>query len=186
MFNNKFFTQKGILSIEKQYDYIKQSTKYKYNVLAEVGLKDFEEEINSMDWFVKLVHAGNTLLDENYFKLDIGINYERFLVNIGSKTYQVDPLLYLINDVLYINFELIDFETGLPLRNDDIFGRTNNFNILKVDTCRYFSDNTIINADNNIPSIIFQDIICFFSDLLGYKFDESNNSWIHNIAVLTQ
>lgn len=186
MFNNKLFTQSGILSIEKQYDYIKQSTKYKYNPPAEVELKDFEEDISSMDWFVKLVHAGNTLLDENYFKLNIGINYERFLVNIGSKTYQVDPLVYLINDVLYITFELIDFETGFPLRNYDIFGITNNFNILKVDTCRYFSDNTIINTNNNIPNIIFQDIICFFSDFLGYKFDESNNSWIHNIAVLTQ
>lgn len=129
-----------------------------------------------MGWFFELLHSKETLLDKNYFNLNIGINYERFLANIDSKVYQVDPLVYILNDILYITFELIDFNTGYPLQRYEVFGKNNNYNVLPVTTYNYFYNHEKISTNNNLPTIIFEDVICFLKDLLGYKLDESDSS----------
>lgn len=46
-----------------------------------------------------------------------------FLVNIDEHLYQIDPVIFSMNRVLNISFEVIDYETGLPLKKDNVLGK---------------------------------------------------------------
>ena len=87
-----------------------------------------------------LQHSANALLDTTLINVDICFNMARFLVTFADKVYQVDPVAFIMSGSLIVNFELIDFETGVPLNSKSIHGRNNNYGIKPIEKIRYFDE----------------------------------------------
>jgi len=98
---------------------------------------------------------------------------------------QVDPVVYCLNDVVFINFELIDYNSTKPLNKDDVWGRKNNYNIAPVDGVQYFGEEELTSDVRKIPDIILDNLNCFLDSIIGHKFAFESVSYVHNIFVLS-
>ena len=104
---------------------------------------------------------------------------------IGEQAFQIDPVIFSLNRALIIAFEVIDFETGNPLKKDDVLGKLGNYNLLTVNGYQYFGEASITPANNKISEIIYNNISSFFSEMTGKKFVPEDYSFIHNTLVLS-
>lgn len=124
------------------------------------------------------------LLDQTLLHIDTCFNLERFLVVFDEKVYQVDPIAFILSGSLLINFELIDFETGILINAKAIYGRSNNDNIKPIGKMRYFNKTEFKDDNRKIADIVFENIYGFLIKSTS-KRDFGNYSCIHNILVLS-
>lgn len=186
LLGDKLISPKGALTLSTEYDYVHQNTVFSFKPFKEKhDIEEFEEIISSTRFCVKILHAQSVLADSTYFKIDYFICMEPFLVHIGERLFQIDPVVFSMNRVLNITFEVIDFETGLPLKKDDVFGKIGNYNLLKVNGYQYFREESTTPYNGKISEIIFDNISGFFFDMLGKRFEAEGYSFIHNALVLS-
>lgn len=186
LMGDKLISSIGALKLSTKYDYIQQSTTFAFNpIKEEQTIEDFDEILERTKFCVNLLHAHSVLADSLYFKIDYFICMESFLINIDKNVFQIDPIIFSMNRTLIITFEVIDFETGLPLKKEDILGKKGNFNLLTIDGYQYFGQESITPSNNKISEIIYNNISEFFSEMIGNKFIPENYSFIHNTLVLS-
>lgn len=184
--DNKLISSKGALELCAEYDYIQQSTAFSFSTINEKSdIDNFEEIIKQTGSCIKLLHAQSVLSDPVYFNIDFIISMDQFLVYIGEQAFQIDPVIFSLNRALIIAFEVIDFETGNPLKKDDVLGKLGNYNLLTVNGYQYFSEASITPANHKISGIIYNNISSFFSEMTGKKFVPEDYSFIHNTLVLS-
>lgn len=148
LLGDKLISPKGALTLSKEYDYVQQNTSFSFQPVKEKhDIEEFEEIIESTRFCVKLLHAQSILADSSYFNIDYLICMESFLVYIGEHLFQIDPVIFSLNSVLIVTFEVIDFETGTPLKKDDIFGKIGNYNLLTVNKYQYFGEESTTPAN---------------------------------------
>lgn len=184
--DDKLISSKGALELCAEYDYVQQSTAFFFspiNKKSDIG--SFEEIVKQTGSCIKLLHAQSVLSDPLYFNIDFFIFMEQFLVYIGEYIFQIDPVIFSLNRALIVAFEVIDFETGNPLKKDDVLGKLGNYNLLTVNGYQYFGEASITPANNKISEIIYNNISSFFSEMTGKKFIPENYSFIHNTLVLS-
>lgn len=183
---DKLISSKGALKLCAEYDYIQQSTAFSFSTINEKSdIDNFEEIIKRTGSCIKLLHTQSVLSDPVYFNIDFFISMEQFLVYIGERAFQIDPVIFLLNSALIIAFEVIDFETGNPLKKDDVLGRLGNYNLLTIKGYQYFGEQSITPSDNKISEIIYHNVSNFFSEMTGKKFIPEDYSFIHNTLVLS-
>lgn len=95
---------------------------------------------------------------------------ESFLAYIGERFFLIDSAIFAINSTLIITFGVIDFETRMPLKKDDVFGKRGNCNLLTTIGYQYFGDESIKPPNNKISEIIYYNINGFLSEMTGKKF----------------
>lgn len=179
-------TQKGILKCEKVFDSQKQLTQFEFKTnRKEESLDDYKNEIDNISWMIRISHSIEVLLNSNAFIATSYITMEPFLITIDNRVLQVDSVAFFLNDLLFVNYELIDYETGVSLEKDEILGRSNNFNILLTEKIRYFNENDFTDKNDKISDIIFYNISSFFEYLSNNKLKYEEFSYIHNIFVMT-
>jgi len=179
-------TQNGRLKYMTQFDPYKQSTKFHFDVYdKDDSIENYQNEINQMSWILTLTHSMELLLDKTMFKFSFFINMDRFLVSINSRLLQVDPIAYFLNNMVFVNYELIDYNTGVPLRKDEIYGQNNNYNNIPVDGIQYFDKNDIVTDTRKISDIIFDSITGFFEKLTRHRFQIDSISYVHNLFVIS-
>lgn len=184
--DDKLISSKGVLELCAKYDYVKQSTAFSFSPINKKNdIDSFEEVVKQTGSCIKLLHAQSVLTDMLYFNIDFFIFMEQFLVYIGEHIFQIDPVIFSLNKVLIIAFEVIDFKTGNTLNKDDVLGKLGNYNLLTVNGYQYFGESSITPANNKISEIIYNNISSFFSDITGKKFIPENYSFIHNTLVLS-
>lgn len=184
--DDKLISAKGTLELCTKYDYIQQRTTFSFSpVNKKSDIKSFEEIIKQTGSCIKLLHAQSVLSDLLYFNIDFFIFMEQFLVYIGDHIFQIDPVIFSLNKTLIISFEVIDFETGNPLKKDDVLGKPGNYNLLTANEYQYFGEASITPANSKISEIIYNNIISFFSEMTGKKFIPENHTFIHNTLVLS-
>ena len=132
-----------------------------------------------------LQHSAKALLDSTLIKLNTCFNLERFLVIFDDKVYQVDPMAFIMSGSLIVCFELIDFETGVPLEATAIYGRSNNFGIKPIDKIRYFDESEFRDDNRKMTDIVFENVYGFLTKSSGNKWEVGNYSYVHNILVLS-
>lgn len=183
---DKLISSKGALKLCAEYDYIQQSTAFSFSTINEKSdIDTFEEIIEQTGFCIKLLHAQSVLSDPAYFNIDFFVSMEHFLVYIGERAFQIDPVIFLLNNALIIAFEVIDFETGNPLKKDDVLGKLGNYNLLTIKGYQYFGEQSITPSNNKISEIIYQNVSSFFSEMIGKKFIPEDYSFIHNTLVLS-
>lgn len=183
---NFMLTQKGRLKYSTKFNSHKQTTEFHFDVCKkEDKIENYSEEINQVSWFLLLNHSMELLLDRTMFEISFFINMERFLVSVDSQLLQVDPIVFFFNGMVFINFELINYDTGVPLKKDSIYGRDNNYNIIPVDGMQYFNGKELVTDTRRIPNIIFENVCDFFERVTRYKFQIDNFSYVHNLFVIS-
>lgn len=186
LMEDKLISPKGSLKLNTDYDYVQQSTTFSFELINEKqNIDDFKEILESTGFCVKLLHAQSVLADPSYFKIDYFMCMESFLVHIGERVFQIDPVIFSMNRTLIITFEVIDFETGTPLKSDDVFGKLGNYNLLTTNGYQDFGDESITPSNNKISEIIYNNISSFLSEMTGEKFIAEGYSFIHNTLVLS-
>lgn len=177
---------KGKLKLCAKYDYMRQGTTFSFTPVDQKrDISDFEEIIDHTGFCVKMLHAQSVLSDPTYFQIDCFICMESFLVYIGGHAFQIDPVIFSMNRTLIIAFEVIDYETGFPLKKDDVYGKLGNYNLLMVDSYKYFGDKDKTTANSKISEIILYNIREFFYEMTGRKFESQEYSFVHNTLVLS-
>lgn len=186
LMGNKLISSKGALKLCAEYDYIQQSTSFSFTPINEKrDIDDFEEIVKRTGFCIKLLHAQSVLADSLYFNIDYFICMESFLVHIGEHVFQIDPVIFSMNRILIITFEVIDFETGIPLNRDDVFGKIGNYNLLAINGYQYFGEESTTPSNNKISEIIYNNVSSFFSEMTGEKFVPEDYSFLHNTLVLS-
>lgn len=186
LMENKLISSKGALKLCSEYDDVCQRTSVSFTPINEKqSIDDFEEIVESTGFCIKLLHAQSVLADSSYFNIDYYICMQSFLVHMGEHVFQIDPVIFSMNRTLIITFEVIDFETGIPLKKDDVYGKMGNYNLLTINEYQYFGEESITLANDKIPEIIYNNVSSFFTEMTGKKFVPENYSFIHNTLVLS-
>lgn len=184
-------TKDRILTRQKLVEYTEEKnltdnySEFKFNLSDEEYTNEIEKSIDEMFPSLMIHHASKNLLDENKVNFSFCFNMESFLVSIKSEIFQVDSLAYIINGVLIVTYELIHYNTGKPLCADEILGRSNNFNIIPVQSVGYFGNENLEADDRKISDIIFFNVWEFMESLTKNKFKFDTYSFAHNILVFT-
>ncbi len=186
LLGDKLVSPKGTLTLNTEYDYIHQNTTFSFEpVKEEHNIEELQETINRTGFCIKLLHAQSVLADSAYFKIDYLICMESFLVHIGERLFQIDPVIFSMNRMLITIFEVIDFETGIPLKKDDVFGKKGNYNLLTVKGYQYFGDKNTTLYNGKISEIIYDNVSDFFCEMVGKRFKAEEYSFLHNTLVLS-
>lgn len=186
LLGDKLISSKGTLKLRTEYDYVQQKTRYSFNTIKETDdIEEFEKIIGRTGFCVKLLHVQSVLADLTYFKIDYFICMESLLVNVNNRLLQIDPIIFSMNKTLIISFEVIDFESGIPLKKDDVFGNTGNYNLLTVERYQYFGDESTTSYNGKISEIIYENVSDFFFEMVGKKFRAERYSFVHNTLVLS-
>lgn len=132
-----------------------------------------------------LIHSFELLLNRASFTLSCFITLDKFLVSIKSRLFQVDPVAFFLNNTLFIEFKLIDYQTKAPLKKDEIYGKAHNFNLISVDGIQYFSEDIRSISGKSIPNLILDNILRCFQQLTHHKYRVDSLSFAHNLLVIS-
>lgn len=130
-------------------------------------------------------HSAKALLDSTLIQINTCFNMERFLVMFGDDVYQVDPVAFIINGSLIVNFELIVFKSGLPIDSKSIYRRSHKFGIKSIDKIKYFNEDDFSEDHRRISDIIFENVYGFLTKSSNNKWEVVNYSYVHNVLVLS-
>lgn len=186
LFGDKLIYPKGALTLSLEHDYIHQHTTFSFKPVNEDhNIEAVDQIVSSTGFCIKLLHAQSVLGDPAYFKTDYFICMEPFLVYIGERLFQIDPAVFSMNTTLFITFEVIDFNTAIPLQKDDVLGKKGNYNLLKVNGYQYFKEESTTLYNEKISEIIFDNVNSYFLEMLGYEIWGGDYSFLHNTLVLS-
>ena len=183
--NNTYITPYAKCHYTAEYNSLNQVTAFHFDKSFEQYNKEYKNFADEMMSTLYLQHSAKALLDSTLIKLNTCFNLERFLVIIDDKVYQVDPMAFIMSGSLIVCFELIDFETGVPLEAAAIYGRSNNFGIKPIDKIRYFDESEFRDDNRKITDIVFENVYGFLTKSSGNKWEVGNYSYVHNILVLS-
>lgn len=193
----KRFHIEGVL-FDKLYVSHEEKCRYtsEYNSLNQISSVTFDENIiniknknprfvDEMTRMLSFSHSIHSLLDPEQIDVSMYFNLESFLVVFETKVFQVDPVAFIINGSLVINFELVDFESTVPLTHDAIYGRTNNYGIHPISKIKYFNESEFIDDNRRISDVIFQNVYDFLMKIGKNRWEIDNYSYVHNIFVMS-
>lgn len=186
LLGDKLISSKGILKLSTEYDYVQQKTNFSFNTINKTDdIKEFEEIITSAVYCVKLLHAQSILSDSSYFSIDYFIQMESLLVGINNHFLQINPIIFSLNKTLIVAFEVVDFDTGIPLKKDDVLRKTGNYNLLTVEQYQFFGDENATSYNGKISEIIYNNVSEFFFEIVGKKLKAEIYSFVHSTLVLS-
>ena len=103
------------------HDPITQSSKCNFNVESkDKCLDDFQDDLKGISWLLLLKHSAEKLFDKSLYEVSFCFNMKQFLVTINSELFQVDPLVFFLNGTAFVSYELIHFDSGIPLKSTEI------------------------------------------------------------------
>ncbi len=182
---NMLVTAQNKFEYESNYDYITHSVQFNFNLPEEKHDENVQHELNKMMTNLALHHSSRVMLDTTRTNIKFCFNMDSFLVTIRSEIFQVDPIAYIMNGALIVNYELIHYETGKPLSIDEIYGGTNNCNIIPVKSTMYFGEQNFSDDDRKISDIIFFNIVGFLEYVMKNKYEMESYSFVHNLLVFS-
>ena len=182
--DNTVVTSKGKVKYTIAHDPIKQSTKCNFTVEDKNKcLDDFQDDLKGISWLLLLKHSAEKLFDKSLYEVSFCFNMKQFLVTINSQLLQVDPLVFFLNGTVFVSYELIHFDSGIPLKSTEIHNIKSNYNTLPVENLRYFEKNGTFASDNrNISQIILNNVYSFLNELTKFKYTVS---FLHNTLIIT-
>ena len=184
--DDHFISVNGNAKVNAHYDYVYQGTTFSFQP------KDSTDNdsntmscIKNSGFFVNLRHAQSVFVDDRYFKINITLWLSPILVWINGKTYQVDAGTFMMNNVWFVVFEVIDYETGIALTKDDVGPKAGNYNLLFVEKYQFFNEGQSIDAGMKIPEIIYKIVSNFTWELTNKRFWPKEYSFVHDTVVFS-
>lgn len=184
--DNTLISTNRKIKVDTHYDDVYQKTAFSFS--QNNNLKSSNNAMSFIEGsgvYINLQHAQSVLLDKHYFQIDFISSLSPFLVWINGKKYQIDATIFIMNDVLFIVFEMIDYTTGTPLTKDDVFAKKGNYNLLHVEKYQFFDEDYTINVNKKISDIIYEIISKFTHALTNKHFQYDEHFFMHNIIVFS-
>lgn len=179
-------TRESKFKLASEFDVYKQTTNFKAEVLNKKGITDnCYESLGKMSLLIALKHSEKLLLDTTCFEISFIFDMESFLIKIEKGIYQINPVVFCLNQMFFVVYEVINYETGECVGNDEIWGSHNNFNIIPVNEAMYFDEQKFIKEARRIPEIVYKNITDFIETLTKNKFQIEEFSFVHNILVIS-
>lgn len=176
----------GKMEVKTQYDYVYQKTTFSFKSKdSSDNENDTSDSLKNSGFYINLKHAQSVLVDERYFKIEFTFCLNPFLVWINGQMYQVDASAFIMNSVLFIVFEVINYKTGKPLTKDDIGSKAENYNLLPVEKYQFFDEEEPIEAGIKISQIIFESISEFFQEATNKCYRSQEYSFVHDTLVFS-
>lgn len=180
------YMKDGKFKLKPTFSYYKQATNYEIEATDEQSkLADYDKVMEKISKTIFLKHSEKLLFDSNCFELSFIFEMESFLIKIKEGTFQVNPWVFFLNEMVIIIYEVLNYDKGSGVKYDEIFGPTNNFNILPVDEMRYFDEPEFSEGAKSISEIIYGNVIGFLEKVLKNKYKAENFSFVHNILVVS-
>ena len=173
------------LEVRAQYDSVNQKTKYSFVSKDSTKSEDKGEPLKDAGFYLNLRHAQSVLVDERYFKIEYTFVVNPFLVWINGQMYQVDASAFIMNNVMFVVFEIINYKTGKPLTKDEVGGKTENYNLLPVEKYKFFDDNKAVEGEIKISQIVFGNISEFFEELTNKCYRSQEYTFVHDTLVFS-
>lgn len=183
-YNNTYISPDRKCRYTVDFDSLKRVSAFNFEDITEFN-EENSKFVNEIIPLLTLQHSNNALLDSSQVKISMCFNMESFLVVFNEKVYQVDSFAYFMNDTLIVCFELIDYESTIPLEYDSIFGREDNFGIKPITQIQFFDESVFSNDDRKISDIISKNIFDFLSQLTKGRFVVGEFSFVHNTLILS-
>ncbi len=183
--NNTYITPYAKCRYVPEYDSLNRITAFHFEKDFEQYNENYDKFTDEMMTTLYLEHSAKALLDSMLTQVRTCFNMERFLVVFDEKIYQVDPIAFFMSGSLIINFELIDYNTGIPLDSKSIYGRTNNYGIKPIRKIKYFDELEFREDNRKISDVIFSNVYNFLTKSSNNKWEIGNYSYVHNILVLS-
>ena len=152
----------GKMKVKTQYDYIYQKTTFSFKSKDSANNEnETSDSFKDCGFYTNLRHTQCVLIDEQYFKIKFTFWLDPFLVWINDHIYQVDAGAFIMNSVLFVVFEIINYKTGKPLTKNDVGTKARNYNLLPVEKYQFFDEEQPVNAGIKISEIIYENISDF-------------------------
>ncbi|MDR0943072.1 MAG: hypothetical protein LBM41_00880 [Ruminococcus sp.] len=182
---NMIFRPNCVLNYTTEYNHTLQDIKFQFtpkdkNFDENVIDNEINEVLNSRFLFLK--QSINIVLNSDLLQIDCFYEMYPFMVKINDKLFQVDSIVYVIDFHYFVVFELLDYETGVPIHLSDVYGRHNNYNIIPVNEIKYFNETDFRTDSRDIAQIIFDNVINLLPAISRSKVDSF--SILHNYFVI--
>lgn len=176
----------GKMEVNAQYDYVYQKTTFSFKSKASANNEnETSDSFKDCEFYTNLRHTQSVLIDERYFKIKFTFWLDPFLVWINDHIYQVDAGAFIMNSVLFVVFEIINYKTGEPLTKDDVGAKARNYNLLPVEKYQFFDEEQPINAGIKISEIIYENISDFICELTNKCYRSQEYSFVHDTLVFS-
>ena len=176
----------GKANVETCYDYIHQKTTFSFKPKnTSNNNSDTIPPMKDSGFYMNLRHAQSVLVDERYFTINFTFWLEPFLVWIDGRMYQVDAGTFMMNSVLFVVFEIIDYKTGKPLTKDDVGAKAENYNLLIADKYQFFDESQPTPIAMKIPEIVYERISDFLCELSNKSLVPKEYSFVHDTLVFS-
>ena len=176
----------GKTEVTAQYDYVRQATTFSFKSKDSAEKEnDASDSLKDSGFYINLRHAQSVLVDERYFKIEFTFWIEPFLVWIDDRMYQIDAGAFIMNSVLFIVFEVINYKTGKPLAKDDVGAKAENYNLLSVEKYQFFDEEKPVEAKMKIPEIIYENVSEFIWELTNKCYRSQGYSFVHDTLIFS-
>ena len=176
----------GKMEVTAQYDYVHQATTFSFKSKDSAEKEnDASDSLKDSGFYINLRHAQSILVDERYFKIEFTFWLEPFLVWINGQMYQIDAGAFMMNSVLFIVFEVINYKTGKPLAKDDVGAKAENYNLLSVEKYQFFDEEKPVEAGMKISEIIYENISEFIWELTNKCYRSQEYFFVHDTLVFS-
>ena len=176
----------GKMEVTAQYDYVHQATTFSFKSKDSAEKEnDASDSLKDSGFYINLRHAQSILVDERYFKIEFTFWLEPFLVWINGQMYQIDAGAFMMNSVLFIVFEVINYKTGKPLAKDDVGAKAENYNLLSVEKYQFFDEEKPVEAEMKISEIIYENISEFIWELTNKCYRSQEYFFVHDTLVFS-
>lgn len=108
-----------------------------------------------------------------------------FLVWIENSIYQVDAGAFMMNQVLFIVYEILNYEPGKTLSKDDVCGKIGNYNLISVNQYQFFDEAQSISTNMKIPEFIQKRIYDFLLELTDNYFRVKECSFVFDTLIFS-
>lgn len=186
--DSTYITPDNKVCYDTEYNNIQLNSTIHFNFENTETMEAFDDKaISEMFYTIAYEQRARSLLDDVTMKITTAFNMESFLVEIDDNMYQVDPTAFILNASIVISFELIHFDSALPLSSSEIYGRHNNLSILPVKKVKYFNqeDFNDIEGEKKISDIIYDNIWSFFETAGSNRWKPDQYSYLQNILVVS-
>lgn len=176
----------GKMKVKTQYDYIYQKTTFSFKSKDSANNEnETSDSFKDCGFYTNLRHTQCVLIDEQYFKIKFTFWLDPFLVWINDHIYQVDAGAFIMNSVLFVVFEIINYKTGKPLTKNDVGTKARNYNLLPVEKYQFFDEEQPVNAGIKISEIIYENISDFIWELTNKRYRSQEYSFVHDTLVFS-
>lgn len=145
----------------------------------------YSSEIDDIIFSILLTNSAETLLDTSIVDIDCCFNMESFLVEVGSEIFQINPIVFCMNNIIVVNYNMVNYQTGIALNYNEVCGYSNNYSLKIVDGVKYFDESEFKHDMRKISDIIFSNVINFFENIAKQKYRLKDYIFVHNMIVLS-